>query len=349
MAEKQAPSRRGGASTQNAPRRNDVIRCDKCGEYYATTYKRCPFCDERPGRGEGSGRRVANTRGGGYGGPVNPVQVVALVISLVLIIAALFIVFTKLLPLFTQDKDGGSSSAGTSQSTSIGGSTSTSSPDGSSPNSSQSGGDQSEQPDPQPDPEPVAVSSLTLNKSDITLQANETFEFVVKVDPADATVAWSSSDESALTVTQDGMITNVNTTGDLVKVTVTATAGDKTAQCTVYCRGSGTSSSGSTGGQSGNTGSTGGSTGTTGTIAPNTPGTIAPNTPGTIAPNTPATIVNAENGLNIRSGPGKEYDVVASASNGAKITVLEETNGWCKFDYGGGKIGYISKDYVSVG
>lgn len=158
MAEKQAPSRRGGASTQNAPRRNDVIRCDKCGEYYATTYKRCPFCDERPGRGGGSGRRVANTRGGGYGGPVNPVQVVALVISLVLIIAALFIVFTKLLPLFTQDKDGGSSSAGTSQSTSIGGSTSTSSPDGSSPNSSQSGGDQSEQPDPQPDPEPVAVS-----------------------------------------------------------------------------------------------------------------------------------------------------------------------------------------------
>lgn len=264
---------------------------------------------------------------------MNPVQVVALVISLVLIIAALFIVFTKLLPLFTQDKDGGSSSAGTSQSTSIGGSTSTSSPDGSSPNSSQSGGDQSEQPDPQPDPEPVAVSSLTLNKSDITLQANETFEFVVKVDPADATVAWSSSDESALTVTQDGMITNVNTTGDLVKVTVTATAGDKTAQCTVYCRGSGASSSGSTGGQSGNTGSTGGNTGTTGTIAPNTP----------------ATIVNAENGLNIRSGPGKEYDVVASASNGAKITVLEETNGWCKFDYGGGKIGYISKDYVSVG
>ena len=68
MAEKQAPSRRGGASTQNAPRRNDVIRCDKCGEYYAITYKRCPFCDERPGRGGGSGRRVANTRGGGYGG-----------------------------------------------------------------------------------------------------------------------------------------------------------------------------------------------------------------------------------------------------------------------------------------
>ena len=34
MAEKQAPSRRGGASTQNAPRRNDVIRCDNCGEHY---------------------------------------------------------------------------------------------------------------------------------------------------------------------------------------------------------------------------------------------------------------------------------------------------------------------------
>lgn len=42
MAEKQAPSRRGGASTQNAPRRNDVIRCDKCGEYYATLINAVP-------------------------------------------------------------------------------------------------------------------------------------------------------------------------------------------------------------------------------------------------------------------------------------------------------------------
>ena len=44
------------------PRRNtDVIRCENCGEEYSTTYKRCPFCDERPG---GQGR--APVEGAGF-------------------------------------------------------------------------------------------------------------------------------------------------------------------------------------------------------------------------------------------------------------------------------------------
>ena len=44
--------------------RNETIRCENCGEYYAVTYKRCPFCDERPGRGF-SGKRVAGNTWGG--------------------------------------------------------------------------------------------------------------------------------------------------------------------------------------------------------------------------------------------------------------------------------------------
>ena len=46
-------------------RRSDLIRCDNCGEYYSVTYKRCPFCDERPERpGQPGGRRVPPTSGG---------------------------------------------------------------------------------------------------------------------------------------------------------------------------------------------------------------------------------------------------------------------------------------------
>ena len=66
-----AKKRPGGA-------RNEMIHCEFCGEDYAATYKRCPFCDGRPlEEGEGTeeggrragGRRLAtNTRGGGYGG-----------------------------------------------------------------------------------------------------------------------------------------------------------------------------------------------------------------------------------------------------------------------------------------
>ena len=105
MAEKRSSPSRVAGERQVPPRRNDVIRCEYCGEDYAITYKRCPFCDERPDRGGSSAgggrRRASNTRGGGYGRPVNPIQIVGLVISMILIIAALFFVFTKLAPLFS--------------------------------------------------------------------------------------------------------------------------------------------------------------------------------------------------------------------------------------------------------
>ena len=84
-------------TNQEPTRRNDVIRCEQCGEDYSVTYKCCPFCDERPGRPRAgtAGRRVA--------GGANPLQVIGLVISLALIIAALFIVFTTLSPLLNKD------------------------------------------------------------------------------------------------------------------------------------------------------------------------------------------------------------------------------------------------------
>ena len=88
------------ATKKAPPRRNtDVIRCENCGEEYSTTYKRCPFCDERPG-GQGrapvGGRRVS---GGGRSHRPNPMQIAGLVISLALIITAVVIVFTSLAPM----------------------------------------------------------------------------------------------------------------------------------------------------------------------------------------------------------------------------------------------------------
>ena len=100
------------ASKQAPPRRNEVIRCENCGEDYSVTYKRCPFCDERPGRGSRpvpSGRRVAN---GGRRGGVNPLQMAGLVISLILIIAAMVIVFRAVEPLLRPRQPGSASSGG---------------------------------------------------------------------------------------------------------------------------------------------------------------------------------------------------------------------------------------------
>ncbi len=343
MAEKQNPSRRTSESRSTADRnttarrnetekqsshcRIDVIRCENCGEDYSVTYKRCPFCDERPGRGGIGGRRVAGSRGGDYRGPVHPVQVVGLVISLVLIIAALFIVFKYVGPLLFGGKPGGSSSAGTSQSQSQSGSGS----DGQSGSASSGAGSGSTQPGT--DTPQVSVTSIQLSRTDITLSANEEYQIIATIAPADAgaEVVWTSSDPSVLTVDENGIVKNINSTSSLVKTTVTAAAGDQRAECIIYCKSSGGAAGGSSGG------STGGGTGT---------GTSS----GPVAPNTPGTIINAGSGLNIRSGPGSSYEVVASASNGAKITVLEDSGtGWYKIDYGGGKTGYVSSSYVSVG
>ena len=237
-------------------RRNDVIHCENCGEDYSVTYKRCPFCDERPAKNgrprTAGGRRVAG--GGRSGRPANPLQVAALVGSLVLIIVAMYIVFTSLAPLFSKGEDdpGGSQAD-------PGASTSQTGPDASStPSGSQ--GDIS-QPEPEP-PVTVDVTSLTLDKSDFTLQA-----------------------------------------------------GDKTAECVVFCRaggGAGSSSSGTTG-----------------------------------------TVTGAGSGLFVRSGPGSGNEAIATILEGNTVTILEDMgNGWYRISFigSGGRAteGYVSKDYIKV-
>ena len=307
-------------------RRPDMIRCENCGEDYSSTYKRCPFCDERPGRTGIGGRRMAD----GAGGRVHPIQLVGLVISLVLIIAAIFIVVTRIAPLFT-----GSSSAGSDVSTSQSspgsqeGSGAGSSADQSAPDSSSAQGPDSSAASSQGGAA-VSVTSITLNKTDMTLKPNETTQLIATLAPAGAqgTVTWSSSDTSLVTVDEYGNVQNVNQGTEKKKAVITATCGGVTATCDVHCRPANESSDAE---GSGSGTSTGG------------------NTSGPVAANTPGTITGAGSGLNVRSGPGSSYEKIASVKNGDKVTILEDAgSGWYKVDIGGGVTGYVSSDYVSV-
>lgn len=320
MADKQNSSPRDSGAKKAPPRRNDVIRCENCGEDYAITYKRCPFCDERPGRAGGivsGGRRVANTRGGGYGRPINPIQVAGLIISLIVIIAALVIVVRFIGGPLLSGK-GNASSGESSVSTSQSGSQGSSSASSQSGSTSQTG--------------TAEVESISLNGTEYTLQYDETFAFVATVTPegVEEPVVWTSSNPEVLTIDEKGNVKNVNTGGSVERVTVTATCGGMQAECVVYCRAQNPGSTSS--GQSGSgTGTSGGSTST-----------------GTVTSGSKGTIINADGGLNIRSGPGTSYDKVASASNGAEVTVLGEENGWYKIKYNNTDVGYVSKEYVSV-
>lgn len=289
-----AAPRSAGSSGARSPRRVDVIRCENCGEDYNVSYKRCPFCDERPGRGGVSGKRVSNTRGGGYGRPVNPIQIAGLVISLVLIASALFIVVRFFgAPIFGNKNKNPGSASGTDASTSQ-----------NEPNPGNTSAN--------PSTPPPAVQSIALNNTDFSLDNAGTYQLAANLLPAGAEgeVTWTSSDTAAAVVDSAGLVTNVNTRDADVVVTITASCGDVTTSTTVTCKG-----------KSG----------------------------GTVAAGTTGRVINAEKGLNIRSGPGKNYGVVASASNGSTLTILGEENGFYKINYSGSKVGYVSKDYVSIG
>ena len=160
-------------------------------------------------------------------------------------------------------------------------------------------------------------------------------------------VKWSSSDTSVAIVDEEGTVTNVNSGDSLLKVTITAAAGDKTAECIVYCRGGSTPAPGTVT-TPGDNSSTGGSTTTTTTPGTTTPSVTVPSSTGTLTANKEAIIVNAGNGLNIRSGPGSQYDVVASAENGSTVVILEQSGDWTKVNYGNGKTGYVASAYLQM-
>ncbi len=78
----------------------------------------------------------------------------------------------------------------------------------------------------------VPVSSVSLNKTTLAMTKGETITLVATVNPSDATdkkVSWSSSNPAIVTVDNSGnVMAMVSGTA-----TITATAGDKTAKCTI--------------------------------------------------------------------------------------------------------------------
>lgn len=79
---------------------------------------------------------------------------------------------------------------------------------------------------------PIPATSVTLNRGSLFFHSlNETAQLTATVLPADTTdtLTWSSSDEAVATVTQTGLVTCIA----WGSATITATAGDKTATCSV--------------------------------------------------------------------------------------------------------------------
>lgn len=78
----------------------------------------------------------------------------------------------------------------------------------------------------------IAVTSVELNQTNLTLKPEETATLVATVNPdnaTDKTVTWTSSDASIATVDETGKVTAIKDG----TATITARAGEKSATCTV--------------------------------------------------------------------------------------------------------------------
>lgn len=325
------------ATQPDTPRRSDVIRCEYCGEDYSVTYRRCPFCDDMASRptprptshsGKGGRRQIGGVPRSST--PMEPVRIIGYALGFILIIAAIYIVYTMLSPLFGGGSDSSVSSVQSSVSTSVSVSqsqpdVSTSTPDVSTPDVSTSA--------PGVITPVVKTTAITLSTTDFTLKPDETAKITATLTPtnSDEEVVWISSDTSIATVAADGSVTNVNTGSSQKVVTVTATSGSVSVQCTVRCK-----------------------PGSSGTATP--PSTTTPTTPTTpTVPTTPVAsgtvgVINSD-GVRIRTAPvtGEQQDTGYANS---EVTILEKTpDNWYKIRYNspsGQKEGYISAQFVDI-
>ena len=243
------------AGKRTAGSRSGLIHCDNCGEYYSASYRRCPFCDEyeddyeyEDGSAErsasrGGGKRLApsNRRGGGYR-KTSPLKIIGWIVSLAVIIAAIWILATVVRPLVRRgdvdpvDPDSSQTAA-----------------PGTSPNAIDPAATATPPADvtPTPDTTPTAditpasndggATGFSLNKSEFTISDEYPDPVTLKVTftptGATGTITWSSSDPDVASVDQNGKVSPGSKKGS---ATITAALSNGVTQtCKVVNRGSG--------------------------------------------------------------------------------------------------------------
>lgn len=240
------------ANKRGTGTRSAVIRCPNCGEDYSVTYKRCPFCDEKAeeekrrsgehldndmddeeyegGRG---GRRLAG--GGHRGAPWTPLRIVGTVVPLVIIVAAVWIVVTQIMPLVNRGEMNQPPASDPPVTTTQGVDETPLPTDSALPEDTGA-------PESTGTPEPTVpagqtATGFTLNREDFTMNDNypDPVRLTVTFQPdgSTGTITWSSSDPDVASVDDSGLVTHGTKNGSAV---ITATMGDGTTQtCTVRC------------------------------------------------------------------------------------------------------------------
>lgn len=323
-------------------------RCPVCGERYSDTYRYCPFCEEEDLDREEEVRRAPSRSGRrvGVGSGRQPNLVTPTLVVLIFLMAALLVYLLwgdKIGEKFGKDK-GPDNKPGVEDPVE---------PDQKDPaaqdpaqtdpavtDPEEPGGEMPEGPDtgtPGGTTQPTAPTDsyesasalpggLTLNKTDFTRSVTQG-AVELKVSGGSGTYTWISQDPGIASVDSAGKVTPISagTTNVLV------TDGNRKAVCIVRVTGGGSAPA---------------------TTAPTTPATTAPSTGGGTLKAGPATVINGGNGVRVRSGPGTNYDILATVPNGGSVQVVQSVgNDWYEITFsnvGGVKTtGYMKGEFLS--
>lgn len=320
--------------------------CPVCGEKYSDTYRYCPFCEEAdldqeedPRRAPGrSGRRV------GAGSPRRVNLMTPILVVLILLMAALLVYLLWGDKFKSNKDDNAAGKPGTEDVTTpeppeqkdpAAQEPVVTPPAAEDPSTQAPGGEIPDNPATPTTPAAPDTSyetasalpgGLTLNKTDFTRSVTQgTVE--LRVSGGSGTYTWISQDPGIASVDSEGRVTPISagTTNVLV------TDGSRKAVCIVRVTGGGSAPA-----------------------APSTPSTgTSTTTPsgGSLRAGA-ATVINGGNGVRVRSGPGTNYDILATVPNGGSVQVVQSAgDGWYEITFsnvGGVKTtGYMKGEYLS--
>ena len=315
-------------------------RCPVCGEKYSDTYKDCPFCEEEEALREGEklrrGRRAA-PRSRQFS-LITPTLIVLIFIMAGLLVYLLY--GDQLKEKF--QKGGEDVTPPTEDVTPV--KPEPVQPENPEPVQPDKPDVTEPEPDDTPDSEPGTMpeapsdtttttdygkmmalpSGLKLSTEDFTLRSvGETA--TIKASGGSGSYTWASEDDGVASVDQNGKVTAISKG----TVNVVVSDGSKKGVCIVRCNVSGSAA-------------TTPSTGNTGTTTATGSGLKAGS----------AKVINGGNGVRVRSGPGTNYDVLATIPNGGSVKIVESAgDGWYKItfsDVGGvTKTGYMKGEFLT--
>ena len=343
-------------------------QCPVCGERYSDTYKECPFCEEeeywedeeqetarRPILREGA--RNSGGRGGRSAyGIVTPILIVLIVLMALLLVYLLYgdkflgkgkdktpeddkpAVTEPQKPVTTPGNTPATDPAGTEDPEGTGEPSGTDAPEGGS--MPEGSGDAGTSSGGMSYASAAALpGGLTLSSTDFTRKASEG-PHKLRVSGGTGTYTWISENPAVATAGSDGTITPVASGTTHVVVT----DGSKRAICIVRVTGGGSAAPAPSGGT------------TTTTTPPSTTTTTPSTTPssgGGALKAGKAVVVNGGNGVRVRSGPGTNYDPLATIPNGGSVQVVRAsgTDDWYEvtFTASGGvtTTGYMKGEFLA--